>query len=78
MGGYYNEPTDASPRKAFDHKIFGLACAERRTNLIPENPFVVLDIADETTKDDDEASLMIRLAKYLVERQEDLVTSQKW
>jgi hypothetical protein len=76
MGGYYNEPTDSVPRKDFDHMIFGLACVERRIDLIPEDPFIVLDIMDETTKDD-EASSTMRLAKYLVERREDLVTSQR-
>jgi hypothetical protein len=76
MGGYYNEPTDGIVRKDFDHMIFGLACVERRIDLIPEDPFIVLDIMDETMKDDDEASLM-RLAKYLVDRREDLVTSKR-
>jgi hypothetical protein len=53
-----------------------LTCVERRIDLIPEDPFIVLDIMNETTKDD-EASSTMRLAKYLVERQEDLVTSKR-
>jgi hypothetical protein len=39
MGGYCNEPTDGIPRKEFDHMIFGLACVERRIDLIPGDPF---------------------------------------
>ncbi len=77
MGGYYNEHTDANPRKDFDHMISGVACVERRINLIPEDPFIVLDIMDETTEDDEETSSTMRLAKYLVERREDLVTSKR-
>jgi hypothetical protein len=76
MGGYYNGPTDSIPRKEFGHKIFGLICVERRIDSVPEDPFIILDIMDETTKDD-KASSMIRLAKYLVKRQEDLVTPQR-
>jgi hypothetical protein len=56
--------------------IFGLAYVELQIDLIPEDPFIVLDIMDETTKDD-EASSTMRLAKYLVERRDHLVTSKR-
>jgi hypothetical protein len=56
--------------------IFGLAYVQLRIDLILEDPFIILDIMDETTKDD-EASSMMRLAKYLVERRDHLVTSKR-